>query len=335
MLDDEVADGTVTNIAAISGEEGEDPASPQELASKLQDQVARQDSALAQDNARDTETKKKHAQDLSATQHLVTTQVLAAQDRVAGEDLVTEHDLVTTGDPVTGQALVTAQDLIKTRDRSTQSLAQAEDPMMPQGLVTSQDLVQKQSSGENVVERTPDVTEGTEHCEVTQKDSTHAGRSEARRAKEQPLLKHKQPFRSDRTNTAQNIEKSLYDDSDEDDCTHTKNSVHEVSSNGSKQRLDSGMKHGQEASRSTLDAYRAVVSNVAFVFYCLSVLASNFTVSGVYLHLPKYAQSHGTEPRQAAALFVAVGVMRYCVCCFCLCCWSVLMRYCACFCLCF
>ena len=58
------------------------------------------------------------------------------------------------------------------------------------------------------------------------------------------------------------------------------------------------------------EAYRAVLSNTTFICYCGCVLAFSFTVSGVFIHLPEFAQSRGSTPGQAATLFVAVGGFR-------------------------
>ncbi|XP_070173993.1 monocarboxylate transporter 9-like [Littorina saxatilis] len=58
-----------------------------------------------------------------------------------------------------------------------------------------------------------------------------------------------------------------------------------------------------------VDRYLIVVTNKAFMFHCAGVLAANVHISGVYLHLPEYVGTNGTSPTEAAALFVAVGVM--------------------------
>lgn len=75
-------------------------------------------------------------------------------------------------------------------------------------------------------------------------------------------------------------------------------------------RIQSGSRNVKTKMLTVVDSYLAVVTNKPFMLHCFSVLAANIHISGVYLHLPEYAQSLGTSPTQAAALFVAVGLFR-------------------------
>ncbi|XP_076437151.1 monocarboxylate transporter 12-like [Babylonia areolata] len=52
----------------------------------------------------------------------------------------------------------------------------------------------------------------------------------------------------------------------------------------------------------------SLLKNSAFLLHCVSVCFAGLNMSGVYLHLPEYARTHGTRPTQAAALFVGVGI---------------------------
>ncbi|KAK7499316.1 hypothetical protein BaRGS_00009576 [Batillaria attramentaria] len=61
--------------------------------------------------------------------------------------------------------------------------------------------------------------------------------------------------------------------------------------------------------KQSVGTHMSIVSNKAFMFHCASVLAANINIGGVYLHLPEYAMLNDTTPTQAAALFVAVGVL--------------------------
>ncbi|KAL8621761.1 hypothetical protein ACOMHN_061896 [Nucella lapillus] len=62
---------------------------------------------------------------------------------------------------------------------------------------------------------------------------------------------------------------------------------------------------------SQFKAVGSLMKNWAFLLHCASVFFAGFNMSGVYLHLPEYARTHGTQPTQAAALFVGVGVFSF------------------------
>ena len=52
-----------------------------------------------------------------------------------------------------------------------------------------------------------------------------------------------------------------------------------------------------------------LAKNKAYLFHCASVFFANINISGLNLYLPAYAQSQGTSPTMAAALFVSVGIL--------------------------
>ncbi|KAK7480991.1 hypothetical protein BaRGS_00027806 [Batillaria attramentaria] len=57
-----------------------------------------------------------------------------------------------------------------------------------------------------------------------------------------------------------------------------------------------------------LKAVRPLVLNRAFVCHCISVFFADMNMGGVYLHLPEYSKTMGTDVTRAATLFVGVGI---------------------------
>ncbi|XP_071116472.1 monocarboxylate transporter 12-like isoform X1 [Haliotis cracherodii] len=74
-----------------------------------------------------------------------------------------------------------------------------------------------------------------------------------------------------------------------------------------KKRLKNENQTLRESARDAWQRYVLIFQNKAFALYCVSIFSWNLAQSAIYLHLPFYAQSKGTSPESAAALFTGMG----------------------------
>ncbi|XP_067670667.1 monocarboxylate transporter 12-like isoform X1 [Haliotis asinina] len=75
-----------------------------------------------------------------------------------------------------------------------------------------------------------------------------------------------------------------------------------------KKRQNSSEQTITESVRDAWQRYVLIFQNRPFALYCVSIFSWNLAQSAIYLHLPFYAQSKGTSPESAAALFTGMGV---------------------------
>ncbi|XP_046582140.1 monocarboxylate transporter 12-like isoform X2 [Haliotis rubra] len=72
-------------------------------------------------------------------------------------------------------------------------------------------------------------------------------------------------------------------------------------------RQESSKQTMRESARDGWQRYVLIFQNRTFGLYCVSIFSWNLAQSAIYLHLPFYAQSKGTSPESAAALFTGMG----------------------------
>ncbi|KAK7480966.1 hypothetical protein BaRGS_00027781 [Batillaria attramentaria] len=63
--------------------------------------------------------------------------------------------------------------------------------------------------------------------------------------------------------------------------------------------------------RQQMEGLLPLVKNRAFVCHCVAILFASVSVAGIFLHLPEYSKTLGTDITRAATLFVGVGIFSF------------------------